>query len=75
MHPFSLFAAAGLVLLAAWFAAEALGAWDRGVVRRALAGGACPRLRAAKVRCLAFSAAGLVSVIAAAVALAGGPRW
>ena len=75
MHPFTLFAAAGLVLLASWFGAEAFGAWDRVVVTRALTGGRCARLRSAQVRGLAFSALGFASLLGAAIVLASGFSW
>ena len=75
MHPFTLFAAAGLMLLASWFGAEALGAWDRVMIRRALACGPCPRLRAAQVRSLVFSSLGLVCLVGGAVVLGSGLGW
>ena len=73
MHPFALFAAAGLVLLASWFAAEAFGAWDQTAVYRAGAGGPCPRLRRAQVRGIAFSALVVVAFLGAAAVVASAP--
>ena len=72
MHPFALFPAACLVLLAFWFAAEALGARDRVLVRRALSAEPCSRLRAAQTRAAAFVFLCLAALIAAGVVLASG---